>query len=148
MAKILMVFGSSTGNTENIAHLIAKKIAAKGHQLTIINAAEAKPDHLALDYDAVLMGCSAWGEEEVELQDDFATFFEDIDKMDLKDKKVAAFASGERSYPHFCGAVDVIVEKAKELGATIIADGLKLEGDGSADDAEITSFANDVLKAL
>ena len=148
MAKILMVFGSTTGNTESIAHLIEKKLTNKGHEVNVLNAADAKPENLAQGYDAVLMGCSAWGEEEVEMQDDFATFFEGIDSMDLKDKKVAAFASGDREYPHFCGAVDVIVAKAEELGATIIADGLKLEGDGTSDDADIETFANDVMKAL
>ncbi|MCR5814481.1 MAG: flavodoxin [Desulfovibrio sp.] len=148
MAKILMVFGSTTGNTESIAHLLEKKIAAAGHDVTVLNAADANPDHLAKGYDAVLMGCSAWGEEDVEMQDDFATFFEGFASMDLNGVKVASFASGDKEYPHFCGACDLIVDRAKELGAVIIADSLRLEGDGTSDPDEIESYVNDVLKAL
>ena len=148
MAKILMVFGSSTGNTESIAHLVKNKLVAAGHSVTLQNAADADPQHLAKGYDAVLMGCSAWGEDEVEMQDDFATFFEGLDGMDLKGVKVASFASGDREYPHFCGATDVIVQRAQELGAEIICESLKLEGDGTSDDAEIETYVRDLLKAL
>ena len=148
MANVLMVFGSTTGNTENIAHLVEKKLSTAGHTVTLMNAADTKPDNLAKGYDAVLMGCSAWGEDEVEMQDDFASFFEGLDKMPLKGVKVASFASGDKEYPHFCGATDVIVERAKELGAEIIADSLKLEGDGTSDDEEIDNYVSDILKAL
>ncbi|MCR4666449.1 MAG: flavodoxin [Desulfovibrio sp.] len=148
MAKVLMVFGSTTGNTESIAHMIEKKLANGGHEVTVLNSADANPEHLAKGYDCVLMGCSAWGDEEVEMQDDFATFFEGIETMDLKGVKVAAFASGDKSYPNFCGAADVIVERSKELGAELIADSLKLEGDGSSDEDEVDSFVSEVMKAL
>ena len=40
------------------------------------------------------------------------------------------------------------MERAKELGAEIIADSLKLEGDGTSDDEEIDSYVSDILKAL
>ncbi|MBR3665281.1 MAG: flavodoxin [Desulfovibrio sp.] len=148
MANVLMVFGSTTGNTESIAHLVEKKITQAGHTVTVLNCADANPEHLAKGYDAVLMGCSAWGEEDVEMQDDFADFFESFDKMDLNGAKVTSFASGDKEYPHFCGACDLIVDRARELGAEIIADSLKLEGDGSSDDDEIQAYVDEVLKAL
>ena len=68
--------------------------------------------------------------------------------MNLKGRKVAAFASGDMEYEHFCGAVPAIEERAKELGATIIADGLKMEGDAANDPDAVASFAEDVLKKL
>ena len=148
MANILIVFGSSTGNTESIAHAIERKLLDAGHTVRVQNAADVSPLHLASGFDVVLLGCSAWGEEEIELQDDFATFFEDIENMDLKNVKLAAFASGDREYPHFCGAVDVIEEKARALGAILIAEGLRLEGDDSGNEDEIASFASEVIKSL
>lgn len=39
MSKILIVFGSATGNTENIAHLIEAKLAKAGNEVTVQNAA-------------------------------------------------------------------------------------------------------------
>ena len=148
MSKVLIVFGSSTGNTESIAQKLEELIAAGGHEVTLLNAADALADNLAEGYDAVLFGCSAWGMEDLEMQDDFASLFEEFDSMKLSGRKVAAFASGDQEYEHFCGAVPAIEERAKELGAVIIADGLKMEGDAGNDPEAVASFAEDVLKQL
>ncbi len=42
-------------------------IAAGGHEVTLLNAADASADNLAEGYDAVLFGCSAWGMEGLEM---------------------------------------------------------------------------------
>ena len=148
MSKVLIVFGSSTGNTESIAQKLAELVTAGGHEVKLINAADASAENLAEGFDAVLFGCSAWGMEDLEMQDDFASLFEDFDRMGLAGRKVAAFASGDTEYEHFCGAVPAIEERAKELGAVIIADGLKMEGDAANDPDAVASFAEDVLKQL
>jgi flavodoxin, short chain len=148
MSKVLIVFGSSTGNTESIAQKLAELVTAGGHEVKLINAADASAENLADGFDAVLFGCSAWGMEDLEMQDDFASLFEDFDRMGLAGRKVAAFASGDTEYEHFCGAVPAIEERAKELGAVIIADGLKMEGDAANDPDAVASFAEDVLKQL
>ena len=148
MSKVLIVFGSSTGNTESIAQKLAELVTAGGHEVKLINAADASAENLADGFDAVLFGCSAWGMEDLEMQDDFASLFEDFDRMGLAGRKVAAFASGDPEYEHFCGAVPAIEERAKELGAVIIADGLKMEGDAANDPDAVASFAEDVLKQL
>lgn len=148
MAKILEVYGSTTGNTESIAHAIEAKLQAAGNDVTVVNAADAQADALADGYDAVLFGASCWGDEDIEMQEDFAALFENADKMNLKGKKIAAFASGDRSYPNFCGAVDVVEETGKKLGAEIITDGLRIEGDGSDCEDDIASWADDIAKAV
>ena len=101
MSKVLILYGSSTGNTESIAQKLAELIGAAGHDVKLLNAAEASADNLADGYDAVLMGCSAWGTDDLEMQDDFAPLFDEFDQMNLKGRKVAAFASGDREYEHF-----------------------------------------------
>ncbi|MDM8215710.1 flavodoxin [Desulfovibrio piger] len=149
MSKVLVLFGSSTGNTESIASKIAGYLEAAGIDVTVTNAADvSSAKGLAEDYDAVLMGCSAWGTDDLELQDDFAPLFEDMASMCLEGKKVAAFASGDSEYEHFCGAVPAIETAAKDLGATVIADGLKVEGDAGAAPDEIKDFADAVIAAL
>ena len=148
MSKVLILFGSSTGNTESIAQKLEELIAAGGHDVTLLNAAKAAAKNLADGYDAVLMGCSAWGVEDLELQDDFLPLFDEMDRMGLKGKKVAAFASGDMEYDHYCGAVPVIEEKARGLGAEIICEGLKMEGDADNDPDAVSAFAEGVLKKL
>lgn len=148
MSRVLIVYGSTTGNTESIAMAIKKGLEAKGHEVQVCNAAEVSAPGLAEDFDAVLMGCSAWGMDEVELQDDFAPLLEEFDAMGLKGKKVAAFASGDSSYEHFCGAVEVIESHARDAGAEIVTGGLKVEGDASTAASDIADFVNDVAESL
>ena len=59
MSKVLIVFGSSTGNTESIAQKLEELISAGRHEVKVLNAADASADNLADGYDAVLFGCSA-----------------------------------------------------------------------------------------
>ena len=149
MSRILVLFGSSTGNTESIAAKLAAYLEAAGNDVTLTNSADvASAGGLAEGYDAVLLGCSAWGTDDLELQDDFAPLFEDMASMGLKGRKVAAFASGDSEYEHFCGAVDAIERAARDLGAEIMTDGLRVEGDADAAPGEVRAFADAVIAAL
>ena len=148
MSKVLIVYGSSTGNTQSIAEKLGELIRDAGHEADVKDAADVSPENLMEGYDAALLGCSAWGEDEVEMQDDFLPLFEAFDRIGLSGRKVAAFASGDQSYPHFCGAVDAIESRAKELGANVIAEGLKMEGDATADPEAVVIFAQAVVKNL
>ena len=59
--KILIVYGSTTGNTAGIAEAFAERIGNAGHDVTLLNAADASAEGLCNGYDAALFGCSAWG---------------------------------------------------------------------------------------
>lgn len=100
MSKVLIVYGSSTGNTESIAQKLEALIKAGGHDVTLLNAAEASAENLADGYDAVLFGASAWGDEDLELQDDFAPLFEEFDAMNLKGKRL-------RPLPRATGSISI-----------------------------------------
>ena len=136
--KVLIVYGSTTGNTAGIAEALGEQIGGAGHEVTVKNAADVTAEGLCNGYDAVLFGCSAWGTDEVEMQDDFNALFEEFDVIGAAGKKVACFASGDSSFEHFCGAVDVIEQRLSGLGATVMEEGLKVEGDyaGSRDDVD------------
>ena len=121
MSKVLIVFGSSTGNTEGIAQKLEEIIAAAGHDVTLKNAADVDADGLAEGYDAVLLGCSAWGDDELELQDDFIPLYENMDAIEAK---------------------------GKDLGAQIVAEGLKVDGTVSDAPDAVQEFAAAVLAAL
>ena len=144
MSKVLIVFGSSTGNTEGIAQKLEEIIAAAGHEVTLKNAADVDADGLAEGYDAVLLGCSAWGDDELELQDDFIPLYENMEAMGLSGVKLSAFASGDSSYTHFCGAVDAIEAKGKDLGAQIVADAAQEFRFGNAGQPRFLRFSNNL----
>ena len=146
MSKTLIVFGSTTGNTESVSDDIAKVLEKAGHTVDIVDAGDAEVDGMADGYDAVFMGCSTWGEDEIELQDDFIPIFDDLDKAGLSGKKVAVFGCGDSSYEYYCGAVDVIEEKSEKLGAVMLGETLKIDGDPDSD--AVTAWAESVMAQM
>ena len=146
--KVLIVYGSTTGNTAGIAEALGERIGRAGHEVTVLNAADAVADGLCDGYDAVLFGCSAWGTDDVELQDDFQTLFENFDAIGVGGKKAACFASGDSSFEHFCGAVDVLENRLSGLGAVIMEEGLKVEGDYAGSRDEVDGWCDRIIAAL
>ena len=142
MSKALIVYGSTTGNTEAVAERIEASLKHSGWDTVLTNAADVSPVALAEGYDLVLLGCSTWGDEEIEISNDFEPLLADLDKSGLSGKQVAVFGCGDSSYTHFCGAVDLIERKAEELGAQIVAGSLKIDGD--ADPKEVQAWAEAV----
>jgi len=131
MVKAIIIYGSTTGTTEDIAHIVAQEMKSSGMDVAVKNVSSSDPEELA-DYDLILLGCSTWGDGE--LQDDFIDFEEKLRSVNLSGKKVAVFGPGESSYSQFCKAVDILEETLKQSGAELIIPGLKIdvmEGDYS-----------------
>ncbi|GFK93018.1 Flavodoxin [Fundidesulfovibrio magnetotacticus] len=145
MAKALIVYGSTTGNTESVADHVARTLRDEGASVELRDAASVNPEGLAEGFDLVLLGCSTWGDEDLELQEDFQELYERLEEAGLSGRKVAVFGCGDSSYKWFCGAVDAIEERAAQLGATVVAPGLKL--DGEPDQADAMAWAREVLRA-
>ena len=146
MSKALIVYGSTTGNTESVSDDIAKILEKNGHCVEIRNAADVHVEGMAEGFDAVFLGCSTWGDDDVELQDDFIPVFDELGTAGLSGKNVAVFGCGDSSYEHFCGAVDAIERRAEELGANLIGDSLKVDGD--PDTGEITAWTDAVMTKM
>lgn len=148
MTKVRIVYGSETGNTESIAQVIADHMKAKGCDVQCESAADVDAKGLGDGYDCVLMGVSVWGTDTIELQSDFEAYEDAFSEMGLEGKKCAAFASGDTGFEFYCGGVDFIQEKFADVKATLVADGLRIEGDASGNESEITAWADEILVAL
>ncbi len=148
MAKIRIVYGSETGNTESIAECIQKHLAGLGHSVDCESAANVEASGLAGGYDCVLMGTSIWGTDTIELQSDFVEYENSFSDMGLNGVKCAAFASGDTAFELYCGGVDFIEEKYNEEKAVIIAEGLRIEGGASGNEDEIVAWADKINSSL
>ncbi len=144
MKKALIVFGSTTGNTEDMAEMVKKELEQSYFEVEIKNVTQAAVSDLAGDHDLLLLGCPAYGDDEIELQEDFADFYDELDGVQLGGKPFAVFAPGDSSYEHFCGSVDMLEDRMTELGGKLVNDGLKIDGDpGDAED-EISQWTRSV----
>lgn len=129
MSKSLIVYGSTTGNTETAAEYVAEGMESKGFEVELKNVTDIEIADLSKDFDIILFGCSTWGDDEIELQDDFIPLYESLEDATLKGRKVSVFGCGDSGYTYFCGAVDAIEEKLEKIGAEVVGNCLKIDGD-------------------
>jgi flavodoxin I len=147
MLKALIVYGSTTGNTQALASLLEEGLSTKGYAVTLLDASNAKPENICQGYDLVLLGCSAWGDDEIVLQDDFEPFFQQLHTSGVAGHKCACFATGDSSFTYFCGAADTIEKRLEELGGQLIMDSLKIEGSPSPNDKEVQRWLDELVAA-
>jgi len=148
MANVLIVYGSTTGNTEWVAGKVKGDLEAAGHQVELQNVSKSKADGLCQGRDLVLFGCSTWGQDEIELQEDFIPLYENLDKTGVSGVKASVFGCGDEDYTYFCGAVDAIWEKLEPLGAKMVGDKLKINGDPEEAAGDIKSWCGKVAAGL
>ena len=146
--KAMIIFGSTTGNTEAMSEIVSKTLEENEVETITINVTEASVNDLKGEKDLVLLGCPAYGDDEIELQEDFEEFYEKMSGINLGGKKFAVFAPGDSSYEHFCGSVDFLEEKIKELGGEIIEEGLKIDGDPDDSQGDIVDWSASLAKSL
>ncbi len=81
MAKLNIIYASTTGNTEQIATFIEEGVKAAGVEVEMISVDSA--DETSIDADFIALGSSAAGAEEI--QPEMADFVDSIkDKLDGK----------------------------------------------------------------
>lgn len=113
MSKVCVVYGSSMGNTEEAANLIAAELGVDD----IYNIGSTSADVLN-GYDKLVIGTSTWGNGD--LQDEWDSF--DIDSIDVKDKTIALFGMGDSSSysDTYCNAMGILYDKFSANGAKIV----------------------------
>ena len=128
MAKVLIVYVTTTGNTEKMANAIADGAKGAGADVTLKTVGDASVSELA-DYDVVAFGSPAMGAEVIE-EAEMEPFFSEAVKS-LNGKKVAVFGSYDWGDGEWLRTWE---NRCKEAGAVMAAEGLKahLEPDDDA----------------
>jgi len=130
MSKIGIYYGSTTGNTQEVAEEIAKKLGVSNSDL--FDVAKANADYSA--YDVILFGSSTLGFGD--LQDDWESYIDKVKAANLEGKTVALFGCGDSSSysDTFGDAIGKIYNTIKDKGARIIG---SVDTDGyTYDDSE------------
>lgn len=117
--QVTILYGSSTGATQNVAEMIAQNLEAES---TLIDVANANISNLQSAQN-IILGTSTWGEGN--LQDDWESFLPQLKEVNWEGKKVALFGLGDQEtyYDSFADGLGILFETLKEQGAQIIGDG-------------------------
>ena len=146
MKKALIIFGTTTGNTEEMAEMIKQTLEESGFETELKNVVDAMAKDLTGDHDLVLLGCPAYGDDAIELQEDFEDFYEQLNGIDLNNKKFAVFAPGDSSYEYFCGSVNMLEEIMQERNGKMAEEGLKIDGDPRNSEEDIVEWAKSLAE--
>ncbi|MGB3570261.1 MAG: flavodoxin [Priestia megaterium] len=133
MKEILLAYASMSGNTEAIADLIEEELVKHGLHVKRAEVYDIDASDL-VSAESIIFGAYTWGDGE--LPDDFLDLYDEMDDIDLTQKQMAVFGSGDSSYDVFCGAVDLIEEKIKKRNGNIAVPGLKIELSPFGEDVE------------
>ncbi len=117
MKKTGIFYGSTTGTTESVAHMIAEKLGVASGDVT--DAGKITAEKVA-SYDVLILGTSTWGDGE--LQDDWYDGIKVLKAADLSGKTVALFGCGDsESYSDtFCDGMGILYEDLKDSGCTFV----------------------------
>jgi flavodoxin I len=115
--KLLLVYGSSTGNTKNVADAIKEELGdAVDH---VKNITDIHPVDLA-QFDKVIVGVPTWHIGEI--QEDWGAVLPEIEALSFQGKRVAVFGLGDgKGYPEtYVDAMAELVEKFEKKGAQLV----------------------------
>lgn len=137
MALVKIVYASMTGNTEEIADIVANKFTELGHDVevdecTTVDAADFE------DADVAIVATYTYGDGD--LPDEIVDFYEDLADVDLSGKIFGVVGSGDTFYDYFCKSVDEFEDQFAMTGAQKGADSVKV--DLSAEDEDIENLEN------
>ena len=117
MPKIRIFYGSSTGNTAQVAQLISGEMGDLVESVASIAYAD---QHDLSDAEALILGVSTWADGR--LQYDWEQFFPEFDEVNLNGKTVALFGLGDaQGYSgEFVTALGTLYRKVVERGGKVV----------------------------
>ncbi len=133
MGKILMVYASLSGNTEMVTDIIEDNLQQLGHEVEVksFDFDVIEMDEIA-NYDAVLVGTYTW--DDGELPYEAEDFYIDLEDVNIDGKIFGAYGSADSFYDTFGLAIDLMADRARNLGANVLEERLKVDLTPDGDD--------------
>lgn len=146
MAIAKIVYASLTGNTEEIADIVAERLEGKGLDVEIEECTQVDAEEF-LDADICIVGSYTY--DDVLVPDEIADFYEDLLELDLTGKIYGVIGSGDTFYPCFCQVVDQFDKAFQSTGAIKGAESVKVDLAAEEDDiVALEAFADALVKQL
>lgn len=115
--KINILFGTETGNSEDLANRLAEKAAGQSIESEVKNLEDLNPSDLKSMAKIVVI-ISTWGDgEPPSPAEDFCVSLTEEQDLDLSNLSYAVLALGDTNYPEFCACGKQIDTDLSRLGA-------------------------------
>jgi len=115
--NILILYGSTTGNSQRLAKYLKNNIhnffnnKQISYKALIKNVADLDyPFVLPDNHDLTIICTSTWGIEPAVLQEDLEYWCINTNKSSVANKNFALFILGDKTYPHFAYGYEILQE--------------------------------------
>lgn len=146
MALAKIVYASLTGNTEEIADIVAETLENEGLEVEINECTQVDADDF-MDADICIIGTYTY--DEGSLPDDIIDLYEELKTLDLSGKLYGVVGSGDTFYEMFCSAVDDFDKVFASTGAIKGAESVKVDLAAEEEDIEnLEKFAKELASKV
>jgi flavodoxin short chain len=144
LAKI--IYASMTGNTEEIADIVAETMEDMGIEVEIDECTQVD----ASDFeDADICVVATYTYDDGHLPDEIMDFYDDLLELDLSGKIFGVCGSGDTFYDFFCKAVDDFEEAFIKTGAVKGAENVKVDLAAEEEDIQnLEAFAKSLVEKI
>jgi flavodoxin len=148
MKKVLIIFGSTSGNTELVAWQIAESLEEKQAKVKLIRAELAAAEDLDQEFDLIILAASTYGHGI--LQDHMLMFTQKIAKHDFKQRNMAVVGLGDSKYDaeYHIEAAPILEEFIKESNGNLIQDSLRISKSPIGQMDKVTQWADQLFDNL
>ncbi|EXJ24105.1 Flavodoxin [Alkalibacterium sp. AK22] len=147
MPKVMIVYASLTGNTEECAEILEEAFNELGAEVELVESVFADPEDFT-DADIVLVGTYTYGTD-ANLPDEIVDFYEELEDVDLTGKLYGVFGSGDTFYEKYCQSVDDFDEQFALTGAVKGANSVKVNLNPEDEDRDnLVAFAKRLMIAF
>ena len=124
-----VLFGTMTGNAEDLAERVAETLKEGGHEVTL-DSLDGYETASFSDLQRFIIVISTWGEGDPPDEcEDFCYALYDGKVPDLKHLEFCVLALGDSSYDDFCGCGRKVDEAVEKLGGQRFMDRKELDVD-------------------
>ncbi len=144
LAKI--VYASMTGNTEEIADIVAEALENLNIEVEVDECTQVDAEDFN-DADICVVATYTYGEGD--LPDEIVDLYEELQELDLSGKVYGVCGSGDTFYEMYCKSVDDFDAAFAKTGATKGAENVKVEMAAEEEDIEnLEVFAKKLAEAV
>ncbi|MHC5373432.1 flavodoxin [Enterococcus sp. LJL120] len=146
MALAKIVYASLTGNTEEVADIVAEALENLDLEVELNECTQVDASDFE-DADLCIVATYTYGDGD--LPDEIVDFYEDLLELDLSGKIFGVCGSGDTFYDDFGKSIDDFEAAFLKIGATKGADAVKVDLAAEEEDIQkLEAFAKKLTEAL
>ncbi len=102
MSDINILFGSQTGNAQNLAHVIGESLGNEGFNFVVQDMGEVDPEAIYHMKEIIIVTSTHGDGEPPDNASEWMSFLKFEEKLHLTHINYAVLSLGDSYYPHFC----------------------------------------------